>query len=115
MFFVVSIIVSLAAALPIINYVSQLAKDAVLEFNLRQLSKLADIEFIEKGRYPESIENLMASRDVSKFNSGITYRYQVSEDLQEASILGAFSNRSYCWSSTTELIKEVNSAADCED
>ncbi len=100
--------------MPIINYVGQMAKDAVLEFNLRQLSKMAEMRFIEEGKYPGSIGELVEGQGLGNFTSSITYQYRVSADGQQAKILGAFSDQSFCWSSTTEQIRMINSSADCQ-
>ena len=115
MVFVVSVIISLVMALPLVSYVSGVAKDAVLKFNLRQISKLADIELIEEGKYPRTIKELVDGKDVGNFDSGVTYRYQVSADGQKAKILGAFSDRSFCWSSENEAIFEVKISIECKN
>lgn len=113
MYFVLTVIVSLVLSVPVIGYFGGLAKDAVLKFNLRQISKAADIRFIEDGRYPNSLNKVLEEASAGNLSPNLNYTYKVTNDGQEAAILGAYSDRSYCWNSTTEVISDVSSNSDC--
>ena len=113
MIFLVSLLVSCIVGLSIVGSVGKLARDVVTQFNLRQISKVLDMNYISEGAYPSSISQLIEDREIQNLPLPNGYFLQVSNDSKKASVLGASTDKIYCWKSTTEQIATVNDRNSC--
>lgn len=113
MMFLVSLLVSRIVGLSIAASAGKLAHDAVTQFNLRQISKVLDMNYISEGVYPSSINQLIVNREIQNLPLHNDYFLQVSSDCKKASVLGESTDKIYCWKSDTEQIATVNDRNSC--
>jgi hypothetical protein len=111
MFFLMPIIagVILVGTLGVGSYVQEQARDVVSRYNLSQISHVLEIYYVEDGKYPQSLDEVIKRGEVKNINLG-DYKYFAAGDGQRAAVLGA---KSYCWRSEDGKVSEATSASLC--
>lgn len=88
----------LAGTLGAGSYVSEQARDVVSQYNLSQIAHLLEINSVDTGKYPQSLNELVYEGELKNINVE-NYKYTVSLNGQNASI----SDGKYCWKSIGAL------------
>lgn len=100
MFFLTPILagIILAGTLGAGVYVQGEARDVVSQYNLSQIAHLLEIDSVDTGKYPQSLNELVNEGEIKNIKVE-NYKYLRSEDGQNASI----SDGKYCWKSIGAL------------
>lgn len=115
--FTVSGLIALIAAglvYEAVAYSEGLSRDTVMQYNLRQISKVLDINLISDGKYPATFDELIASGDLKNVTDNYKYTYKTSEDRQSGAVLAATDQSMWCWQSKDEEIKPLSDPSLCK-
>ncbi len=115
--FTVSGLIALIAAGLIyesIAYAEGLAQETVMQYNLRQISKVLDVNLVSEGKYPATFDELIASGDLKNVTADYKYTYLTSEDRQKGAVLAATDTNMWCWQSEDEEIKPLSDPSLCK-
>lgn len=77
-------------------YVKGEAQEVVSRYNFKVLSQSLEIYYIDRGKYPKALNELVADGLVKNLNAD-AYLYQVSSDRQNVKLCDTISKN--CWNS----------------
>lgn len=97
-----------------VAYAEGLGRDTVMQYNLRQISKVLDLNLVSDGKYPQTFDELIASGDLKNITDDYKYTYLTSEDRQSGSVLAATDKSMWCWQSEDEEIKPLSDPSLCK-
>ena len=86
--------------------VEKQAQDVVSQYNLAQIAHFLEINSVDTGKYPQSLNELVNGGEIKNIEVE-NYKYSVSINGQKAAVYDG----KYCWNSEVGVVRET---IDCQ-